>query len=155
MTEFGRTFLGRSSLQESGRSAISPSAQSSLHTPFQVPAARCFEIWPRSALAELVQQACRVLQVIAHDVHESRADGAVHDSVVERAGDVHHHANLDLFVADWHDSFLRGADRDNGGVGRVDDRREVVDVQHSHVADAERAALHLVGEQLAVSRFRD
>ena len=71
-------------------------------------------------------------------VEEFRAEQAVDDAMV--AGERERHALADDdFVVFNHRLFDGGADGEDGGVRRVDDRAEAIDAGHTEVGDAEGA----------------
>src|SRR4029079_9189219 len=96
------------------------------------------------------EQERRRLEVALDRLQQPRAVGARAGAMV--AGERHGHdlAGHDGAVAD--DRALdRARHRQDGRLGRVDDRREGGDVEHAHVRDRERAALDLGLAQLPVA----
>ena len=74
----------------------------------------------------------RIFQHLFESLEELGARGSVDDAVVARHRDVHHAANDDLPVAD--DGRLGGtADGEDACLGRIDDRGELLDAEHSEV----------------------
>src|SRR5947209_550712 len=100
---------------------------------------------------DLSEQVERVLQNLLEGLEELRAGRAVNDAVVAGHRDAHQLADDDLAVADDRAGRHR-ADGEDGGLRRVDDRRELVYAEHAEVADGEGRAGVLFGLELAAAR---
>ena len=72
--------------------------------------------------------------------------------MIHRQGHLHDLADDNLVVAN-HGLFQGAGDGENGAFAGVDDGAEVLDVQHAHVRDRERAAGHFVRRQFAGARL--
>src|SRR4051794_28712774 len=79
---------------------------------------------------------------------ERGGGGPVEGPVVDGEGELHLAADGDLAVALDHLT-AGGAHGEDRGLGRVDDRGELVDAEHPEVGDRERAAAHLGRGELA------
>src|SRR5438067_9402918 len=79
------------------------------------------------------------LQEALDFLQELRGRYPIEDPMVDREGDAHPLTGDDLAVL-HHGLVLDGADREDSGVGRVDDGGELVDVVHTKVGDAEGVA---------------
>src|ERR1700694_5147911 len=85
------------------------------------------------AIAELSNHhEYRVLDQGPERAEELGAERAIDGAVIGRKRDRHHPLRFDLAVA--HDrTFLAGADREHGGMRRVDDRGEILDAVHPEI----------------------
>src|SRR5699024_8706344 len=92
----------------------------------------------------------RALQDGAQLLEEGRGDGTVEHPVVDGQRQGHDRA-VDQLPAPPDGLLHGGADGQDRSFGRVDDRGEGVDLVHAEIADAEGAALVLVGLQRAVA----
>src|SRR5437588_4134436 len=79
------------------------------------------------------------LQEALDFLQELRGSYPIEDPMVDGERDAHPLAGDDLAVL-HHRLVLDRADRQDAGIGRVDDGRELIDVVHAQVRDAERVA---------------
>src|SRR5436309_2054175 len=99
----------------------------------------------------LSEQVERILQNLLEGLEELRAGRAVNDAVVAGHRDSHQLAHDDLAVADDRPGRHR-ADGEDGGLRRVDDRRELVYAEHAEVAYREGRAGVLFGLEASAAR---
>src|SRR5688500_1990986 len=98
----------------------------------------------------LVHQHQRVLDQPPERLEEPGAEGAVHYPVVAAHGDPHSLA-MDELAVDYDGFFFERADREDADLGRIDDRRELVDAEHAEVRDGERGARVLLWLELPLA----
>src|SRR4029453_6028708 len=99
----------------------------------------------------LDQQAQRLLEEPLDVLQEPGTHRAVHHAVIAR--DRQHHAPPDAEPrAAPHRHAPDRSDREDGALGRVDDGRELGDVEHAEVRDGERRPRQLRRAELAVAR---
>src|SRR5215207_9053324 len=110
---------------------------------------RAFRCASDGMTALLNQHPHRVLDEVLQGADQSRPEGAVDGAVVTGEGEAHHRRDRELALA-HHRPLLARADGEDGRVRRVDDCREVLDAEHAEVRDRGRAALVLLGLELAV-----
>src|SRR5713226_7799087 len=94
------------------------------------------------------KQVKRVFEYLLECLQELRSGGAVDHAMIAGHGDAHRLTNDDLAVV--HDRLWRhGADGQDCALRRINHRSELVDAEHSEVADRETGARIFFGLQLA------
>src|SRR5690606_11371799 len=103
----------------------------------------------------LHQQPHRVFKQRLDLVEELRAFRAVADAVIYADRRAHDRAHADRPIFQHNRLLRRRTNRQNTGFRRVDDRREVLDVERAEVADAEGAVYHILSADLPLPRAGD
>src|SRR5690606_16566228 len=100
--------------------------------------------------SHLDEHACRVLDGVFDALEERHSLAPVDDAVIVSEGDVHHRPDHYLTV-DRDGTLLYGVHAEHARLRRVDDGGRHQRTEHATVADSERPALQLVGQDLVVA----
>src|SRR5688572_28934999 len=91
-----------------------------------------------------------LFEEVPNRLQKPRAHRAVDHAMVAAHRHTHAWAHHDLAVL-YYRPFLDSADGDDSGLRRIDDRRELVNPEHSEVRDRERCARILLWSQLLLA----
>jgi len=97
------------------------------------------------------EQVERILENLFEGLKKLCPDRAVDDAMVTRHRDTHHLVNFN-FTVPRHRSFIHRADGEDRRLRRIDHGSELIDTEHSQIADREGRAQILFRFQLPVPR---